>query len=218
MSGSRGIFYDKCNDATKLARDWTLISESGNWSCITYYDSPFHTYQLTDSLGGTRLGTLVLQSQRPSGNLEVYFKFKKLATIVGGAGCIALNYSRRSTTDRYYITLTDNVYIYRQEGAVHSGTFYGYPGGVISNDVWYEFKVRLFNNKVKIKWWLLGTSEPDWLIDSSGTGSGGSERPMRQKRSPGSSYFALGAVSFAVGNYLRYADIRITPVRKVGGL
>jgi len=216
VSGSRGFFYDDCRSGDRLAREYTLVNESGNFTTVQYYDAPFNTYQLSDSTGGTRSCELILMSMTPSGEFEVYFKFKKLASVLPNAGLVHLNYARRSSTERYYFSMSDNVYCYRVTAAGGFGTYYTYAA--LTNDVWYEFRIRLLNTKIMAKWWLLGTAEPNWIIDSNGTGSGGTERPMRHKRPPGSGNFALGMLSYAVTNYLRYRDIRITPVRKVGGL
>jgi len=83
-------------------------------------------------------------------------------------------------------------------------------GITMNPNVWYEIKAQLFGRTVRAKVWALGTSEPDWQNTAYIN-----RMQIRGMEPSGPTTIALRPDNDAVAK--DFADLRITPIRKVGG-
>jgi len=215
VSGSRGFFYDNCRSADRLAREYTV--RSGN-APVVYLDGSRLCYRWTGTAAVLVDHRMTLQSFVPSGTYELSVLFRKNVPSFPTAGSFFTYYAFRDINNYYWTAFLDAVFFSRIVGGVSFGTFIQPYVPTLVDSTWYNVKIRHGSTTEFIKWWQLGTAEPNWIYTSDTTGTaGGSERPMRKKMPAGAGYFGIGVRTYAVGEWAEVSDIRITPIRKVGG-
>lgn len=195
MSGSRGFFYDNASSADRLAREW-LQGTPANWSQA--YLTPYQTYRVVN--GAASVNTLM--SIPSISNFEADFKFF-MDNASPELGC----YMRkgRNTTDGeigdiLILLISGTFRLYYCDPAF---TLINSQAFVLDITKWYQVKAQIINRTVRYKAWVVGTAEPDWFYTQYLT------RSYMKKN---------GTIGIRSGaNNKNITDIRVTPIRKVGG-
>jgi hypothetical protein len=214
MTTARGFFYDDCKSGDRLAREYTAVVGP---TPTAYLDGSIPCYKWVSAAGGTHGYYITIDSFLPSGDFEIFLKFKKNIQIYPDSPALQIYYTFRSTVDSFQFGYSDQSYFNRL-----------FPGGsvyctqtwprVVPSDTWFNFRGRFTTALSKTKYWQVGLAEINWdVFTSKSIGTSGTERPIHVTRPPGDGKIGIGYVSFGVGDYIEIADIRITPVPKTGG-
>ena len=214
MSGSRGFYRDDCRSGDRLAREWTRIAGADNLSVEWQADIGKFAYTITRvGVQASHIWRWMASPSMPC--FDVYYLSKK--------NMQAPNQNRPCLSGLMFDTIdTNNYSLVGGSDQLYFGRFFGgvyyYKLWVVSltNDVWYAVRVRRNQKDVRLKIWQYGTAEPDWQYTQSTAPGASNENPVRfQVR--GGSTFGIVDYLYAVGDYCKIADLRITPIRKVGG-
>ena len=210
MSGSRGFFYDDCRSGDRLAREYTLLTGA---TPTVYLDGSRLCYRWVAT--GVLSNNILLASFKPSGEYELTYMCKK--NFAAAPLALTENYiDYRAATEWYRIGLYGEVYLTHQ---TPTGVPYNrYNAIAFTNNIWYKMKIRVGVRAIMMKVWQEGLAEPDWWINfKTSTVIAYGIEPRITIRRPFSSGIALGFYSVTVGDTMEISDIRITPIRKVGG-
>ena len=211
MSGSRGFFYDDCRSADRLAREYTRIVGADN--LLVEYQADIGKFAYTVTRTGSALCTWLIKSTQSSNSFQATFLFKKFNAAPNTAwGSFGVAWDGIDVNNISQCLKTDVLYFERYVGGVR---YYKFWASGLTNDIWYNYKLRRNGKDVRIKIWQYGTSEPDWQHTNYEAPGGSNENPLKYSFRPGN----FGIVTYwpTVGDWSKIADIRITPIRKVGG-
>jgi len=99
--------------------------------------------------------------------------------------------------------------------------YYNFTGAPYTppTNTWCNVRFQKDSRAWKQKWWLYGVQEPDWTaVQATGDMTTSGTNLMNQGYTNQPQYIGFGSYSDAVNAiYQDIADIRITPIRKVGG-
>ena len=200
MSGSGGFFYDDCRSGDRLAREYTLYL--GAALPTVTLDGTRFTYRWEAVNAGMILNSFLLTS-----TWELTFKMKYNIALFRQ---LRIYPSMRSVTDRYEFDISFGDQIYWSMNGLFGGWS---PAPAPVQNTWWYVKIRNDGAKTLFKFWIEGAAEPNWQNNTSSP-SGGIR--LRYPR-PMSGRIGFSALCSTAGEYIEIADIRITPIRKVGG-
>ena len=205
ISGSRGFYYDDARSLDRWNREWSQSTPAA-WSLI--YSAPFFAYRNTNLVANDRA---TLMSFVPSRDREITAKIRTSDIVNDGIG-IYLRKSR-TTLEADQSSVLWNYYNGNHVILVYdAGAFVVLATAalVLVANSWYNVKLRAQGQTFRAKVWLLGTAEPNWQLTTYMT------RQQARGQDIGQSTICLRAGGTLAG--LRdYADLRVSPVRKVGG-
>jgi len=214
VSGSRGFYYNKCNDATRLAREWTAVG-LGTWS-IGYDNTIGKFYYRCTTNGVGTWDQLINKSILFGMPIEVYYLVR--SDVAGGprAGVqMKGGGDARADFDIGFHFHSGQIWLEATYATIAGWTSVVWPI-IYAANTWYHVRVR-FDKFMKAKIWNYGTTEPDWAMSSY------YRIPMPVGALTYRSRVQKGYLSIMVnqsgGSVINadYSDIRITPIRKVGG-
>ena len=212
MSGSRGFFYDNCHSWDKFTREWTARIPA-SWLGVTVFDNTLCYTEIATASGQGA----VLQSAGRISNCEVQLLF--------GSSDATFIYQqiqlRRRTNDPSIESPIGCCAIFINDGSlmhylVDSTGTSQVIGTMVHGVTWdatklYWLKSRIIGRKLQTKFWLRGLAEPNWMLTSNMT--------YQNSVADANGWFSIRPVGTASPGNMRYfSDIRITPIRKVGGL
>ena len=210
--GSRGVLYDNCRDATRMAREWT-IEGGGTW--VVGYDATIGKFYYRCTTAGVSFYQLINKSIIFGMPIEVYCLMRSdFATgprmgveMKGGA-------DTRGAFDVGVHLHSATIWLEASYNAVIGWDSVAMPL-VWNINTWYNVKVR-FDRFIKVKIWLYGTAEPNWsFVDYYRIPLPNGVLNYRSRVQKG--YFALISNQSAGVINTDYADIRITPIPRTGG-
>ena len=215
MSGSRGFFYDDCRSADRLAREYTRVS-AGEDLVVEYQPSIGKFAYVTTKTTATTRREWFIKSISDMPTFECYYLFSKNyqapSQSYGGFG---ITYWAKDQSNLNVFEFSDAVYFVKfTSGLGPYGEWFTYPV-IPVNDSWYHVRFRRNVSNLKMKMWLYGTAEPDWQRYVGLAPAGSNENPPRPV--PYGHNIGLTTFLFQNGDYCKIADLRITPIRKVGG-
>ena len=212
VSGSRGFFADRCNDSLRLTREYTVAIGPAP---IVYLDGQRFCYKWTAV--GASSPYITLQSFRAPATYEMVCLIKKNIQAPDNNKMGFQNYfTWRSGTNYYKVGVVSNIDINRIATGVTTWSNLVVPSPTYTNDIWYNYKFRASDRDVRVKIWQLGVAEPNWTANNLVWVAGGAENPIKRTR-PLGDIIGFGTYFPVAGDTLQISDIRITPIRKVGG-
>ncbi len=202
MSGSRGFYYDDARSLDRWNREWTPQTP-GRWSLI--YDTNRFWYRCQPG-GAGNIEFATLMSVPAMKNVEIRATVR--SNNVNGAFGIWVRKDRQASE-----TVNGNVLVFQDLSVLY---FWGYFDGgwvnlgqvanvIVANQI-YNYRVQSIGDQFRVKLWLLGTAEPNWMLTIY----------VGRLRKPLPSNSTIG-IRAQYAYIVDFSDIRITPIRKVGG-